>query len=79
MRADRFSDAMNYLEDTLIEEARAARQAAGENQSQEKTLYTSAKTGPKKSKPAVWLRRAAVAACLALCLGGGIWLWKGHG
>lgn len=82
MKKDRLSEAMNYLDDELIEEARTARQMAGENMPPEKTLYVSEKdgrNGQKKNKPAVWLRRAAAAACLALCLGGGIWLWQGHG
>lgn len=67
--AERLSDAMNHLDEALIEEARLARQAQP----------AGAQTAPRSPRKTIWLRWGAAAACLALCLGGGALLLRQGG
>ncbi len=81
MKPEQLSDALNHLDDQLLEETRAARQqAAGPKEPAGQKEEAPAPNVPVRyrGKTPVWMRRAA-AACLALCLGGGVWLWQRGG
>lgn len=98
MKPEQLSDALNYLDDELLQEEQEARlqtampqQLPGQPDAQPARQQTgqpapgdAASPAPKltarsRGKKTVWMRRAAAAACLALCLGGGVWLWQRGG
>lgn len=98
MKPEQLSDALNYLDDELLQEAQEARlQTAmpqrlpgqpavqpARQQSGQPAPGDAANPAPEPTvrgwgKKTVWMRRAAAAACLALCLGGGAWLWQRGG
>lgn len=66
MKPETLSDAMNHLDDELIEEARAERQKES----------AGLQPAPRKAGQKIWLRRAAAAACFALCISGAALLWQ---
>lgn len=73
--AERLSDAMNHLDEELIEEARLARQAQPAE-----TQHAAPHPAPgSRSGKRIYLRWGAAAACLALCLGGGALLLRQNG
>lgn len=67
MKPEHLSDAMNHLDDELVEEACASRQEKSPD----------SRPAPQKVSQKHWPRWAAAGACFALCIGGAALLWQG--